>query len=165
MTMNASNFFTKEQKEDIKFAIKDAELDTSGEIRVHIELNCDGDPIERALYVFKRLKMNQTEYHNGVLIYLAVSSRKFAIIGDEGINSIVPDDFWEEIKTNTLINFRKEEFSKGIITSVKMVGKKLKTHFPHQRNDVNELNDDISFDEVELAQSVTTNPENETVEQ
>lgn len=151
--MNAANFFTKEQKEDIKWAIQDAELDTSGEIRVHIELDCSGDPIERALYVFKRLKMNKTEHLNGVLIYLAVRSRKFAIIGDEGINKIVPDNFWEEVKTNMLIHFREEDFCKGIVTSVKMVGEKLKAHFPHQRDDVNELPDDISFDQNELGQS------------
>jgi len=151
--MNASNFFTKEQKEDIKWAIQDAELDTSGEIRVHIELDCNGDPIERALYVFKRLKMNKTDHQNGVLIYLAVRSRKFAILGDEGINKIVPDNFWEEVKTNMLIHFREEDFSRGIVSSVKMVGEKLKAHFPHQRDDVNELPDDISFDQNELGQS------------
>jgi len=151
--MNASNFFSKEHKEDIKCAIQDAELDTSGEIRVHIELNCEGDPIARALYLFKRLKMNKTDHQNGVLIYLAVRSRKFAIVGDEGINKIVPANFWEEVKTNMLINFREEEFTKGIITSVKMVGEKLKTHFPFRRDDVNELNDDVSFDENELGQS------------
>jgi len=151
--MNASNFFTKEQKEDIKWAIQDAELDTSGEIRVHIELDCNGDPIERALYVFKRLKMNKTDHQNGVLIYLAVRSRKFAILGDEGINKIVPDNFWEEVKTNMLIHFREEDFSRGIVSSVKMVGEKLKAHFPHLRNDVNELSDDISFDQSELGQS------------
>lgn len=148
--MNASNFFTKEQKEDIKFAIKSAELDTSGEIRVHIELDCKLDPVKRALFVFNRLKMDQTESHNGVLIYLAIQSRKFAIIGDEGINSVVPPNFWEDVKTNMLIHFREEAFSKGIITSIQMVGEKLKSQFPHQRDDLNELTDEISFDETEL---------------
>lgn len=151
--MNASNFFTKEQKEDIKFAIKDAELDTSGEIRVHIELDCKLDPVKRALFVFNRLKMNQTECHNGVLIYLAVQSRKFAIIGDEGINRVVPQNFWEDVKTNMLIHFREEDFSKGIVSSIQMVGEKLKSQFPHLRDDVNELTDDISFDETELEPS------------
>jgi uncharacterized membrane protein len=150
--MNASNFFSKEQKEDIKLAIRNAEFDTSGEIRVHIELNCE-DSIQRALYVFNKLKMDQTEHRNGVLIYLAVRSRKFAIIGDEGINSIVPDNFWEDVKTNMLIHFRESDFTKGITTSIQMVGEKLKDYFPHQRDDLNELSDEISFDDNELKQS------------
>lgn len=151
--MNASNFFTNQQKEDIKFAIKDAEIGTSGEIRVHLELNCDQNPIDRALWVFNRLKMNKTEQQNGVLIYLAVRSRKFAIIGDEGINRVVPPDFWDEIKTGMLIDFREGDFTSGIISAIALVGKKMKQYFPHQREDVNELSDDISFDDHELKQS------------
>ncbi|MEI6347675.1 MAG: TPM domain-containing protein [Bacteroidota bacterium] len=153
--MNASNFFTKEQKEDIKLAIKDAELDTSGEIRVHLELNCEQDSMTQAAQIFKRLKMEKTIHRNAVLIYLAIDSRKFAIIGDEGINAIVPNDFWNDVKTNMLIHFRQADFVNGILSSVNMVGEKLKQHFPHQRDDVNELADDISFDDnKELSEKV-----------
>lgn len=148
--MNAATFFTKEHREDIKMAIKMAELDTSGEIRVHIEQNCSKPSVERALEVFKLLKMDRTEHRNGVLIYLAVSSRKFAIIGDEGINNIVPDSFWEDIKSNMLLHFRAANFTQGIISSVQMVGEKLKSHFPFDRDDVNELSDEISFDNIEI---------------
>lgn len=149
--MNAVNFFTHEQKEDVKLAIKMAELDTSGEIRVHIEVDCNIDPKDRALAVFKLLKMHKTDKRNGVLIYLAVGSRKFAIIGDEGINKVVPENFWEEIKSNLLVHFREADFTKGITTSIQMVGDKLKSHFPHHREDSNELSDEISFDSEELA--------------
>jgi uncharacterized membrane protein YgcG len=153
--MNASNFFTKEQKEDIKLAIKDAELDTSGEIRVHLELNCEQDSMTQAAQIFKRLKMEKTIHRNAVLIYLAIDSRKFAIIGDEGINAIVPNDFWNDVKTNMLIHFRQADFVNGILSSVNMVGEKLKQHFPHKRDDVNELADDISFDDnKELSEKV-----------
>lgn len=148
--MNAANFFSKEHREDIKLAIKMAELDTSGEIRVHIELNCNKPSVERALEVFKLLKMDRTEDRNGVLLYLAVSSRKFAIIGDEGINKIVPENFWEDVKSKMLIHFREANFAQGIIESIQMVGDKLKTHFPHHRNDMNELSDEISFDNIEI---------------
>ena len=151
--MNASNFFSKEQKEDIKLAIRNAEFDTSGEIRVHVELNCE-DSVQRALYVFKKLKMDQTEHRNGVLIYLAVDSRTFTIVGDEGINTIVPDNFWEDVKTNMLIHFRESDFTKGIISSIHMVGDKLKVHFPHQSSDENELSDEISFDDDELKDEI-----------
>lgn len=153
--MNAATFFSQEQKEDVKLAIKMAELDTSGEIRVHIELNCNIDPMDRALAVFKLLKMHKTDERNGVLIYLAVGSRKFAIIGDEGINNVVPENFWEDIKSNLLVHFREANFTQGIATSIQMVGEKLKNHFPHHREDSNELSDEISFDNEELAKKDT----------
>lgn len=153
--MNAANFFSQEQKEDLKLAIKMAELDTSGEIRVHIEMNCAIDPKDRALAVFKHLKMHKTAQRNGVLVYLAVNSRKFAIIGDEGINKVVPEDFWEEIKSNMLVHFRIAEFTQGITSSIQMVGEKLKQHFPFHREDSNELSDEISFDNEELAKKDT----------
>ncbi len=149
--MNASNFFTKEQKEDIKLAIKMAELDTSGEVRVHIELNKITEPVGRAIEVFKLLKMDKTENRNGVLIYLAIGAKKFAIIGDEGINKVVPENFWEDVKTNMLIHFRESNFTTGITTSINMVGEKLKHFFPYHSNDKNELSDDISFDDAEIS--------------
>ena len=86
MSKSARNFFTEEEKENIKLSIKNAELDTSGEIRVHVENKCKGEVLDRAAYVFDKLKMNKTELRNGVLFYLAIKNRKFAIIGDSGIN-------------------------------------------------------------------------------
>ena len=92
------NFFTSEQKMAITDAIKQAELNTSGEIRVHIEDKCKGDVLDRASFIFEKLKMHKTQLRNGVLFYLAVKNKKFAILGDAGINAVVPDDFWNEIK-------------------------------------------------------------------
>jgi uncharacterized membrane protein len=142
---NANNFFTAAQQEDIRQAIMNAELDTSGEIRVHIENTCKGDALDRALAVFKKLNMEKTESRNGVLIYLAVKNRKFAIIGDEGIHAAVTENFWESIKHKMLNRFRDNHFTEGLIEAITDTGKQLKKYFPHKSDDQNELSDDISF--------------------
>lgn len=145
--MGAKEFFTKEQREDIRLAIKNAELDTSGEIRVHIETNCQGEVLDRAAYLFTKLKMNETDLRNGVLFYLAVNNRKFAVLGDKGINTVVPENFWDDIKLTLMNHFRENHFTDGLIEGVGMIGEKLKAHFPYKTDDMNELPDDISFGE------------------
>ena len=142
---NAQNFFTQEDKDRIKAAILKAELDTSGEIRVHIENNCKGDVLDRSAYLFDYLKINQTEQRNGVLFYLAIKDRKFAILGDTGINQVVEEDFWEGIKATMEDCFKKGEFVLGLEQGITSAGLKLKKHFPYHRGDINELSDDISF--------------------
>ncbi len=145
ITPNARTFFSSDEKDDIKMAIKNAELNTSGEIRVHIENTCEGDVMDRASFVFGKLKMHTTNLRNGVLIYLAVRNRKFAIIGDAGINAIVGNDFWDNAKHTMLVNFRENRFAEGLVEAIGLVGEQLKKHFPYQTDDVNELPDDISF--------------------
>ncbi len=145
MSKSARKFFTEEEKENIKLSIKNAELDTSGEIRVHVENKCKGEVLDRATYVFNKLKMDKTELRNGVLFYLAIKNRKFAILGDMGINEKVPDDFWDDIKDTMLTFFREDKFAEGLAEGVAMAGMQLKEHFPYQTDDVNELSDDISF--------------------
>lgn len=145
MNKTANDFFTREEKDDIRQAILNAELDTSGEIRVHIETSCSGDVLDRAAYIFDKLGMQKTDRRNGVLFYLAVKNRRFAVIGDKGINAIVPENFWDDISNTMLNNFREGKFTEGLIIGITMVGKKLKKHFPHQTEDINELPDDISF--------------------
>ena len=141
----ASNFFTKEQQEYLRQAIMNSELDTSGEIRVHIENTCKGDAMERALAVFIKLGMDKTESRNGVLIYLAIENRKFAIIGDEGIHAVVTEVFWESIKNKMMNQFRENHFTEGLVEAITETGIQLKKYFPHQSDDKNELQDDISF--------------------
>jgi len=143
--MSVQNFFTKEEKEDIVLAIKSAELETSGEIRVHVEEKRKGDVKDQAAHLFKKLEMHKTEQRNGVLFYLAVKNRKFAILGDVGINQVVPENFWDEIRDKMLNQFRENHFSDGLIEGITMAGKLLKKHFPYAKDDVNELPDDISF--------------------
>ena len=144
---SAQAFFTKEEKEDITLAIKNAELDTSGEIRVHIENICKGDAKDQAAYLFEKLEMQKTDLRNGVLFYLAVKNRKFAILGDAGINKAVPDNFWDNIRNIMLEHFRDDKFAEGLEEGIAMAGIQLKEHFPYQKDDVNELPDEISFGE------------------
>jgi len=142
---NPSGKFSKEQKELIVQAIKDAELNTSGEIRVHIESNCAEDVMDRAAYWFAELKMHKTELRNGVLFYLALNHRKFAILGDVGINSVVPENFWNDTKETMLPHFAEGNFAEGLSKGIQMAGEKLKQYFSYQKEDINELDDEISF--------------------
>ncbi len=142
---NASNFFTKEQQENIRVAIMNAELDTSGEIRVHIENTCKGDSLDRALEVFTKLGMEKTAGRNGVLIYLAVKNRKFAIIGDEAIHAVVTEVFWDSVKNKMMNRFRENHFTQGLVEAITETGLQLKKYFPYKTDDVNELSDEISF--------------------
>ncbi len=145
MGTSARRFFTKKEKEEIQKAILNAEMDTSGEIRVHIETNCEGEVLDRTAYLFKKIGMHKTELRNGVLIYLAVQSHKFAVIGDKGINAEVPENFWDDIKEKMSRYFEKEEFVHGLIEGLEQTGKQLKKHFPRNLDDINELSDEISF--------------------
>ena len=143
--MIAANFFSKEEKELIKAAVQEAELNTSGEIRVHIDNHCKVDVLDRAAWWFSRLEMQKTEKRNGVLFYLAVKDHKFAILGDAGINEVTPEDFWDTIKEKMLEHFKEGEFAAGLNQGILLTGEALKEHFPYQSDDVNELPDDISF--------------------
>ena len=138
------DFLTPEQEQAIIKAIEVAEKNTSGEIRVHIEKNTELPPLERALEVFHLLEMEKTELRNGVLFYVAVESKKFAILGDEGIHTKVTENFWDAEKELMLSYFITAEFSNGIELAIIEVGKKLKEFFPYHSNDTNELSNDIS---------------------
>lgn len=146
--MKASSFFTKEQQAEILASVKEAEKETSGEIRVHIETSFTGDVLDRAAWVFKKLGMNKTKERNGVLFYLAVTDRKFAIIGDAGINAKVPAGFWDDISALLRKKFSEGKFTEGLAEGILKAGTQLKTHFPYQKDDVNELPDDISFEKI-----------------
>ena len=144
--MKARNFFTKEQKQTIVGAIKEAEKCTSGEICLHVEMHCHGDAMARAERIFCKLGMHKTELRNGVLFYMAVGDRQFAILGDSGINQKVPEDFWNNIKNRMTELFMQGLFTEGVVEGIRMAGEQLKVHFPYQVDDVNELSDEISFD-------------------
>jgi uncharacterized membrane protein len=146
--MKASSFFTEEQQAQILAAVKEAENDTSGEIRVHIETICNEDVLDRAAWIFKKLNMQNTAERNGVLFYLAVSDRKFAVIGDAGINSKVPVGFWDDVKDLLQTRFREGRFSDGLSEGIILAGLHLKKHFPYKKDDINELPDEISFDKL-----------------
>jgi uncharacterized membrane protein len=145
--MNVRKYFSEEDRQIIIDAIRAAEFNTSGEIRVHLEKNCKGDVLDRAAYIFEKLEMHKTELRNGVLFYLAAEDRKFAILGDAGINHKVEDNFWEEIKIVMSGYFKDGEFAKGLSLGIEKAGEKLKEYFPYKKEDINELPDEISFGE------------------
>jgi uncharacterized membrane protein len=143
------SLFSADDQQRIVQAIAEAELNTSGEIRVHIEKNCKIDPVKRAIEVFHKLGMERTEQRNGVLIYLATEDHKFAIIGDQGINEHVPDHFWNDERDLMQSYFRKHEFTEGLVQGILKVGDQLKEAFPGEFGDRNELDNEISFDQGE----------------
>jgi uncharacterized membrane protein len=142
----AKDRFSEVQKEAIKNAIVEAELYTSGEIRVHIDAKCAGDPLEVAIKVFKKLGMENTEQRNGVLIYVAMDDHKLAIIGDHGINEVVPDHFWDDERDLMISYFKKGQYTEGLVAGIQKVGEQLKDAFPGEFGDRNELEDDVTFD-------------------
>jgi len=138
-------FFNKEEEERIIEAIRAAEQNTSGEIRVHLEKDAKGDVVKEARRMFTKLKMHKTQARNGVLIFLVLDRKEFAIIGDKGINDIVGENFWQEERDVIQTHFRQGAFAEGICKAIEQVGEKLKAHFPYQSDDENELPDEISY--------------------
>lgn len=142
----AHPLFGKEEQQRIVNAIQEAEKRTSGEIKVHIEQFCpDQDVMERAKTIFGELGLHTTKDQNGVLFYLAYEDRKFAVLGDKGIHERVPAGFWESTKEKLREHFRKNEFAEGLCQGIEEAGYQLRTFFPYQSNDSNELPDDVSF--------------------
>lgn len=141
----AKELFTEEQIKYIEQAIGEAELNTSGEIRVHIEKRCKEDVLDRASHVFSLLEIQKTELRNGVLFYLATEDKQFAILGDVGINAVVPKGFWDEIRDLMVDYFKKGQFTEGLSEGIKKSGEQLKSHFPYQSDDVDELPNEVSF--------------------
>lgn len=138
------DFLSKEDEQEIIEAIRTAEKNTSGEIRVHIEKTSKTDAFDRALDVFHHLKMNQTKDRNGVLIYVAVQDKTFVIYGDKGINDVVPGDFWDSTKDVIQSHFKSGQFKQGLVEGILKAGTELQKHFPWERGDINELSDEIS---------------------
>lgn len=138
-------FFSSEEQKNIIAAIQEAEKNTSGEIRVHLDKKCPDDVLDQAAFVFEKLKMHKTKLRNGVLFYLATDDHKFAILGDAGINQKVPEGFWDCINLTVLDLFKKGQYAEGLIQGILECGTQLKTHFPFMTDDKNELSDDLSF--------------------
>jgi LemA protein len=141
---NIEDFLTSKEEEEIVEAIRIAESQTSGEIRVHIEADCKIDAFERALEVFHMLKMDNTKARNGVLIYVAVTNRSFVIFGDEGINDVVSNEFWNSTRDKIASQFKKGHFKQGLVDGVTEAGQALSKHFPWHHNVKDELDNTIS---------------------
>lgn len=139
------DFFTKEDEQRIIAAIEEAERQTSGEIRVHLERNYEGSITAAASRTFHKLKMDRTELRNGVLIFIVPPKHEFAIYGDQGINQKVPQNFWEAVRDIMQENFRHGKFAEGVCQGIQLAGEKLREHFPWEKGDKNELSDEISY--------------------
>ena len=140
-------FLTKAEEQEIVEAIGIAEKNTSGEIRVHIEKETSIAAIDRAMEVFRNLNMENTQERNGVIIYVAVKSKQFAIYGDKGINEKVGADFWDSTKDSMQNHFQNGNFKQGLIDGILKAGEQLKTHFPYHDEDIDELSNEISIGE------------------
>ncbi len=143
--METAKQFSKADISRLKQAIQMAELNTSGELRLHVDNRCKEDVMDRAAFIFEQLAMHKTKARNGVLFYISLEDHKFAILGDAGINEVVPNDFWDQIKETMLSMFKAGQLVEGLEAGIHMAGLQLKNHFPYQDDDQNELSDDISF--------------------
>ena len=141
----AKNPFSETQQKAIQDAIAAAELNTSGEIRVHVDSRCKEEPMKQAILTFEKLGMHKTELRNAVLFYVAMDDKKLAILGDKGINEAVPENFWDNIRTNMVAHFKASNFTEGLVEGILKAGEQLKVAFPYQSDDSNELSNEISF--------------------
>ncbi|MCC4212885.1 TPM domain-containing protein [Leeuwenhoekiella parthenopeia] len=144
MASVVEDFLNAKEEGEVVEAIRQAELKTSGEIRVHLERKCEIDAFERAKELFHFLKMDNTKAENGVLIYVAVDAKKFAICGDRGINKVVPENFWQSTKDLMQTEFKNRKFKDGLVKGINSAGEQLAKFFPWDADDVNELSDEIS---------------------
>ena len=128
---NPKKFFSADEQKRILEAIEKAEDHTSGEIRLHLEGRCPTEePLDHAKELFFQLEMDKTAQRNGVLIYLATASHRFAILGDEGIHRVVPENFWEDVKELMVSHFREDDFGQGMVEGIARIGEKAPRIFP-----------------------------------
>lgn len=138
-------FFSVKEKARIQNAIETVEKETSAEFRVHLERRQKGrDIFEQAAEAFERIGMTATKERNGILIFLCPETRSFAVLGDAGINSRVPAEFWKEVTQGMASEFRQDRFADGITAALDKIGAQVKKHFPRSGGDRNELSDGLS---------------------
>lgn len=137
--------FPEDSERKIVEAIRSAEKQFSGELRVHVERYCKSNPYARARNVFNELGMANTILRNGVLIFLGIEDRKFAILGDLELHQRVPEGFWDLVKGEMLKHFEKNELVEGICRGIELSAEQLSIHFPPRSDDQNELPDEISY--------------------
>jgi len=146
--LHPKRFFTKEEDSQIIRAIQKAEKATSGELRIHLTKQIKKDPIKEAIRIFKLLGMHKTKQRNGCLILIGLKNKKVVVIGDKGINDIVRNNFWNDIIEVMVEGFKNDRYVEGLEKGILMIGEKLKQYFPYATDDVNELSDEISKEEL-----------------
>ncbi len=142
---NPKSFLSGPESDQVVQAIQKAERGTTGEIRVRIDRQCGRPALLAAELLFHRLKMDATAQRNGVLIYLSLADRQFAVYGDRGIDATIGADGWSRIRDRLAARFAKDEFAVGLAEAVADIGRVLSKQFPGQKNDPNELSDDLSL--------------------
>lgn len=145
--MALADFIPSEGQRRIAAAITEAERHTTGEICVHVTPRCRGDVMKRAVKTFNRLHLYTTKRRNAVLIFVAYDDRKLAILGDTGINEVVPEGFWDN-EVDELTRFLKAGRPvDGLCTIIAHMGERLSHYFPGERDDENELSNEVTFDD------------------
>jgi len=141
--MKPREFVDRLQREEIVAAIREAEKKTSGEIRVFISRKPVADALVDAQSHFAEMGMEKTRERNGVLIFLAPKSHKFAVVGDTAVHAKCGEDFWKQLAGEMSQYFRDSHFTNGIVHGVRKAGELLAQHFPHRPDDANELPDEV----------------------
>lgn len=144
--MHTKDFLAALDQKRITDAIATAELQTSGEIRVHVQPKSHGEIRNTAERTFERLGMTRTALRNGVLLFIACEEQRFVILGDKGIDEKVPAGFWDEIAAKLTIRFKNHEFTEGIVEAIHSAGEELRHYFPRAHGDVDELTNEINVE-------------------
>jgi uncharacterized membrane protein len=143
--MRTREFLTKLEHDRIVQAIREAEMKTSGEIRVLIQRGkLKSDPLVAAQRKFHRLGMHKTHQRNAVLIFVAPRAHKFAIVGDRAIHEKCGDEFWQQTVDKMRMHFQTEKFTHALVEVISEIGKVLAAHFPKASSNTNELPDAIA---------------------
>ena len=141
-----NDVFTDIEKEDIDQAIKNAEIDSSCEFKVHVDRYCHEETGKRSRDLFYELGVDRTKGHNGILFYAVLDCRKFIIQTDKALEENLPEGFWDEIYHIMLVHFRKEDYAHGISEAIQKTGEKLKFYYPWLKDDRNEVSDELSIE-------------------
>ena len=139
------DWLTREELDRVRGAVQRAEQHTSGEIRVHLDVAIMEDVMDHAAFVFGNLGMDKTRERNGVLLYVSVPGRQAAVVGDTGIHAKLGNAYWHEVLEVVLAHFKEDRFCEGLCEGVRLLGVKLQEHFPHRRDDRNELSNEVSI--------------------
>lgn len=143
--IDIEDWLTDDELGRVRDAVRAAEKRTSGEIRVHLDVAIMEDVLDHVAFVFDQLGMAKTKDRNGVLLYVSVPGRKVAVVGDTAIHARLGQGYWQQVLDVVLGHFKQDRFCEGLCAGVEAIGEQLRAHFPYERGDVNELNDEVSF--------------------
>lgn len=142
---NPRKFLSEAEVAAVNSAIETAERYTSAEVKLVLARHCWGDLRAKACRVFRELGLQPTERRDCVLVLLITTNREFLIYGDQGIHEHVGQCFWDDIRDAMLEAFREDRFGDGISKGIRLIGEKLSSHFPHRRDDEDEISNEIVY--------------------